>query len=96
MATSINKGTDVQIWNFELNATTDTGVMLNTRFVNSLIIQCRTAVDIYLRKEQGDTEYFTIKSGTVLHLDVSNRELVPLWLKSASTTPVAEIIGYKE
>jgi len=69
--------------------------------VNSIAIQCRTAVDIQLRKVQNDANFFTIKSGTVFILDmntISNTPgtINPFFLRSSTGSPVAEILLYLE
>ena len=91
MATVTTGGQEFRIWNFTL-ATTDTQIVLNER-VNSLVIRCRQQIDIYLRRSSGDSDYFTIPAGSSLTLDVQVRNLEPLALRSASGTPVVEILG---
>ena len=91
MATTVNAGTTFHIWNFTLS-TSDTRIVLNQK-VNSLIIKCRTAVDLYLRESAGDSDYLTISAGTSFTFDLSTCNLEPFALRAASGTPVAEILG---
>jgi len=93
MPTLVSSGQDFRIWNFTLS-TSDTQIVLNEK-VNSLIIKCRTSVDLYLRRSGGDSEYFTIPAGSSLTLDILTSNLEPFALRAASGTPVAEIIGNK-
>lgn len=92
MATSINYGNDFRVWNFSVGATSDTQIILNKE-VNAVIIKCRTAVDLYLKRGAGDTYYFTIASGTIFTLPMSTPNLEPFALKSGSGTVDVEIIG---
>ena len=94
MAQTINKGRRLHVFNITLS-TEPTTVTLNQK-VNGFIIQCRTAVDILFYESDGDENYFTIKSGTVLPIDYKTRNNQPFALASASGTPVAEIIGLQE
>lgn len=91
MSTTTNAGQGFRIWNFTLS-TSFQKIVLNQK-VNSILIQCRTAVDIYIDEDNSGTDYFTIKAGSALTLDLSTRTLEPFSLKAASGTPVAEIIA---
>ncbi len=95
MATFVSSGSNFRVWNFTLSSSDDTQIVLNER-VNTLVIRCRSAVDIYLKRSAGATDYFTIPSGTALTLDVHTGNLEPFSLKAASSSPVAEIIGIEE
>jgi len=93
MATSINSGREFRIWNFTLS-TSDLQIVLNDKYVNSLIITSRDpSIDLYLRRGTGDSSYFTIPGGTALTLDIGVLNLRPFSLTAASGTPVAEILG---
>src|SRR5258708_752674 len=57
--------------------------------VSSVAIQCRTAVDIQLRTTNGNTNFFTIKSGTIFNLDISPTalgagQIQPFFLRSGT------------
>lgn len=91
MAVATNAGQDFRVWNFTLS-TSDTQIVLN-RKVNSLVIKCRTSVDLYLRRGGGASDYFTIAAGSSFTLDVATPNLEPFALRAASGTPVAEIVG---
>ena len=95
MATFTSKGSEIHIWNFSIDATDGSKIVLNQK-VNAVSIQCRTAVDLELREGGGDSAYFTIKSGTVFLLDLHATSLEPFHLKSGSGTVNVEIIGYIE
>ena len=87
----VTGGQEFRIWNFTLS-TSDTQIVLNQR-VNTLVIRCRTSVDLYLRRSNGDDYYFTIPSGSSFVLDVATGNLAPFALRAATGTPVVEIIG---
>lgn len=101
MAGTHNKGKNYELRDIALNSTTDTPIDFNERFISSCTIQARTAVDIQLRRRDNGDDYFTIKSGTVFHLESSMGDLaqggyVMGYLRAASGNPVAEIVGYIE
>ena len=93
MAQTVNSGREIHIWNFTLS-TTATKIVLNQK-VNSLVIRCRTAVDLYLR-EGGAGDYFTIPAGSSLTLDINTNTYEPFYLSASTGTPVAEILGTLE
>ena len=92
MATTVNAGQEFDIWNFTLSSTADTAIVLN-RKVNSITIRCRSSIDLYLRSGGGANDYFTIPSGSTFNLDINTGTLTPFYLRSASSTPVAEILA---
>ena len=94
MATATTKGRNIHIWNFSVD-TNGLKIVLNQK-VNAVHIQCRTAVDLQLREGGGDTDYFTIKSGTVFILDINAANLEPFHITSGSGTVTVEILGYLE
>lgn len=63
-----------------------------TRKFYSVLIKCRTSVDLYLKRTDADTTYLTIPSGQSLSLAISMGESNHFYLKSASSTPVAELV----
>ena len=90
-------GQDFEIRNITLNSSTDTPVDFN-QHLNSAILKCRTSVDVYIRRTSGDSNYFTIPAGGSLSLDVAFTDTaqggyILCWARSASTTPVLEVIG---
>lgn len=98
MATTIAKGTIIEVKNLTLSATDD----IQIGFIhpaNSVIIKARTAVDIQVRGSSGAVDYYTIASGDTLQLDIEGNikdgavQPTNIWLRSVSGTPVAEIIG---
>lgn len=95
MAELVAKGQDFEILNLSLSATSDTEVDPSAsadRRANGFIIQCRTAVDLLIRLSDGGTQYFTIKSGTVLHLDLMSAREKPFYLRSGTGSVTAEVI----
>ena len=98
MATIISHGTKITIQDYTLSSTDDIQVGF-AEPVNAIIIQARTAVDIQVRESRGISDYYTIKSGDVLTLQLRGQvkdgavQPTNVWLRSASGTPVAEIIG---
>lgn len=59
----------------------------------SFLIRCRSAIDLQFRKTANSAEFFTIPSGSTFTFDVSPANSQQLFfLRSASATPVAEII----
>lgn len=64
---------------------------------NTILVKCRTAVDLYLRKEANSTEYFTIPSGTTFEFKINPANTQNLfYLRSGSGTVTAEILVYNE
>lgn len=60
---------------------------------NSLMIKCRTTVDMQLRKVPNDANYLTIPGGSTFTFDISPGSTQTLFYLRASTgTPVAEIL----
>lgn len=82
--------------NVSVGPTTPTAITVNDKSVNSVRIQCRTSVALQLYRESGDSEYFTIKSGTVLELPMRLVENEPFYLLSGSGTVTAEILLIQE
>ena len=89
------KGQDFDTILITLNATTGVEIdpsLSPDRKANAFIIQARTAVDIQISREAGMSQYWTIKSGTVLELDLKSAKEQPFFLRAASGSPVAEVI----
>lgn len=84
-------GKNVRVQNVTLNASTFTEVVPASKFY-SVLIKCRTAVDIYFKRYSTDTDYITIPSGQSMSLAISMDADNPFYLKAASATPVAELI----
>jgi hypothetical protein len=96
-ATTITSGNRQDVKNVSVPATGFTALTFS-HAVSSVIIQCRTAVDVRFYQYKGEvppTEYFTIKSGTVLRFDLQTKESVPQvgWLQSGTGTVTVEAIG---
>lgn len=96
--TTTNLGRDIIVYNPSIVAGSDTLITLavDNPQTNCVTIQCRTAVDLQIRKANNDANYFTIKSGTVFQMPISTLNTTPFYLRSASGTVVAEIIVYTE
>jgi hypothetical protein len=93
MATATNSGSDFEIRNITVNSSSDTPVDFNSR-VNSVLIRCRSSIDLYIRYDRNSADYFTIPAGTSLSLDVSMRkEDDAFYVRSASDAPIIEVIG---
>ena len=98
MATTISKGTTAEILNLTLSSTDDIQIGF-VNAVNAVIIKCRTAADIQIRTSRSAPHYYTLPSGGTLTLDVSTKfqdgvvKPTNLWLRSVSSTPVAEVMG---
>lgn len=97
MATTVNSGVNFEIRNITLNSTTDTPVDFNVQ-VNSVVLKCRTAVDITIRRTSGGADYFTIPSGQSLTLDAATLDnslggYIYCYARAATGTPVLEAIG---
>ena len=93
MAVQINSGRKVEVYNFSVDTSGST-IVINDKNVNSFIIQCRESVDLYIR-ESAAGEYFTIKAGSSLTLDINPDTLEPFHLTSATGTVNVEIIAHK-
>lgn len=64
---------------------------------NAIVIQCRTAVDLQLRKTAAASDFFTIKSGTVFEFKLNPTNTQNLFfLRSSTGSVTAEIIVYTE
>ena len=98
MATIVTGGQYAEILNFTLSSSDDVQVGF-TKACNTILIKARTAADIQVRTSRNANHYFTIPSGTTLTLQmvgkIENGVVQPtnIWLRSASATPVAEVIG---
>lgn len=92
MATITTSGQDFQIRNITVNSTTDTPIDFSQKVVTALI-RCRTAVDLYVRHNDNDADYFTIPSGTTLTLDIARGDNDSCWVRSSSGSVVVEVIG---
>ena len=92
MATTTNAGQDYQVRNIAVNSTSDTAIDFD-REVNSVLLQCRTSIDLYVRRNANDADYFTVFAGSVLTLDVARGDNDVCWVRSASGTPTVEAIG---
>lgn len=102
MAQIVSHGTQTEVLNLTLSSTTDTQVGF-THVVHSVTIHCRTAVDLQLRTSANAPFYFTIPSATTFTIQIAGSESIsgdpatppslPIWLRSASTSPVVEILG---
>lgn len=111
--TLTSSGRDFFLYTLALNASTDTSFQITTGYTpatppsgyvsgqimnaSSILIRCRSAVDMYLRKTASSTEYFTIPSGTTFEFKLNPNNTQNLFfLRSASSTPTAEILVYVE
>ena len=90
----VAKGQDFDVINLTVNTTgSEIDPSLSPdRKANAFIIQARTAADLLLSREQNATNYFTIKSGTVLHLDLKSAKEQPIFIRSSSGSVVVEVI----
>ena len=62
-------GTDYDILNFSLTGT-DTAISVsNYRPIKSILFQIREDVEIRIRENTGDTDYWTMKPGTTYSMD---------------------------
>lgn len=96
MSTTVNNGTSIEVYNFTLSSSADTQIVINDKDINTFVIRCRSAIDLYLKSGAGATNYYTIPSGTSLTLSFNARTLAPFSLKAASSTPEVEIVGIRE
>lgn len=98
MATIVAGGQFAEIQNYTLASGADVQVGF-THAVNTVIIKARTAVDIQIRTSPSAPFYYTIASGSVLTLQmvgsIKDGAVQPtnIWIRSVSSTPVAEVIG---
>ena len=99
MSVTTNAGRNYEIRNISANATTDTALDFNNKFINSIIVRSRTTtIDLYLRRNIGDADYITIPAGQTLTLDCSLIDqtqggYIIGYIRSASGTPVIEVLG---
>lgn len=98
MATITASGRQIEVQNRTLGTTDDTQVgFVNP--CNGVIIKCRTAGDIQVRASRANPFYYTIPSGSSLQLDLVGNILsgvvqpTNIWLRSASGTVIAEVLG---
>lgn len=99
MAGVITGGNNIITKNLTVTATTDTQIGFNQP-VNTVILKCRTGVDLQIRSSQGATEFFTLPSTQTLTLYLTaqgqeNGVMLPtsIWVRSGTGTVVVEIIG---
>ena len=78
-----------------LNSTTYTEIELSNAPVVTLLVQCRSAIDVYLAESTSpDEAYWTLKSGDIIAIDFQGKGK-KLYAKSASGTPQLEIAYLK-
>ncbi len=97
MATLVAKGRKLELKNLPLTSSDDTQIGFSQP-VNSVIIKCRTAADIYIRGSRGGASYYTLASGTTIQLDLVGDakegviQPTNIWLRGSGSV-VAEVIG---
>ena len=97
MAQSVNEGNDFEIKTVVLNTTTDTVVSFTNNNINSVLFRVRgTGQDIYMRRNAGDSAYFTIPTNLGLSVGLNVRTSTPFYLRASSGTPTIEILGVLE
>lgn len=94
MPTNTTAGHKVEVYTYSID-TNGSPIVINDKNINRFKIQCRTAVDLYLREGGGASDYFTIKSGTVFELDIQPGSLEPFHLTSGSGTVTVEIVAHR-
>ena len=92
----VSKGQDFEIINSTVNTT---GAEIDPslspdRKANSFTIQARTSADLLLSRELNGTQYWTIKSGATLSLELKSAKEQPFFVRSTSGTVVVEVIVY--
>lgn len=98
MATLTTGGKLAEILNLTLSSTADIQVGF-VNLCNTVIIKARTAVDIQVRTSPSAPNYFTIPAGSSLTFNMVGNtqggsiQATNIWLRSTSSTPVAEVIG---
>ena len=97
MSGTTNSGTNYEIRNITLSSSSDTPIDFNQQ-INSFIIKARTSVDLYLRKTNNDSGYFTIPADQSLTVncaigDASQGGFIVGYLRASTGSPVAEVIG---
>ncbi len=83
------------IANVNLNASTYTGVSLEQTNVITVLVQCRTSVDVLIASSSSPTVYFTLKAGISIEIDVNSISDPIFYAKSGSGNVVLEIMGIK-
>ena len=81
MPTFTSLGIDFDIVNYSL--TTEDTVIVIDQTVNSVVIQARTSVDLQIRRSTADADFFTLKSGSSISMDIFKK------LQGISTNVVA-------
>ncbi len=84
-------GKNFSIQNITLNASTWVEIDPSSRFY-SVLVKCRTSVDLYIKRIDTDTDYLTIPAGQSLSLAISMGVNNHFYLKAASSTPIAELV----
>ena len=79
-----------------LNSSTYTLIDLSTLAVETIMIQCRDAIDVLLaNSDSPSAAYWTMKSGTSVFVGIKGRQVTAgqfvLYAKAASSTPSLEI-----
>jgi hypothetical protein len=94
MAASTNSGRDFEIRNITVNSSSDTPVDFNSKYINSVVLRARTNVDLYVRRNNGDADYFTVPAGNSFVIDVAiRRSDKAFFIRSASGNVVVEVLG---
>lgn len=92
----IGTGRQIDIAVLIVSNTTDTQISFTTRQThNEILIHERTTNGLQLRTSPGDSDYWTIPSGSVLDLSsMGNPDgSYPLYLRAATATSTVELIG---
>ena len=82
-----------------LNASTFTAINLGPDpNIKSITLQCDGSTDVYLSDTSAGTNFFTLKSGTSLFMDIRYAiDIVAkdvIFAKAASATPKLQILGW--
>jgi hypothetical protein len=85
---------NLTILNVNLNASTWTPIVLDKPLASSIVMECRSAVNVKLYI-QSQSKYFTLKSGRNLELVVKSLADPIMYAKSSDGNVVLEIFVYE-
>ena len=89
--TIVSSGQDFEVLNVSANGSSFVAVTFSEK-INSVVLQSRASADFYVSHDSTGTNYFTVKSGSSLSLDVAVGKTIPCYVKGSGSQTI-EAIG---